>query len=381
MATRLMHAGGALSAVGLFLAFPSHPARAIPIGNPHTTSYQEGELLGRLLTAAFVAGLWLWMSWAVRRGKGWARVVSTVFFLLGAEPAVATLLEQRWASAVILTLATLAGMATILLLYQQDSSAFFASGRASAGYAPPPLMGGTAADYRMAAPEVIDQESESAPPQDQPTYPAALRRMWPAVAAVSAVAAAIVGAFITDVVVGIPKMATNTAGSTANVQVIVPAPVDAGGLLRDYSAENSPTFRSSIATARQHYLQVMHASAKDITIAIYSGAPAASGAGPVVTLVYIGVNSHTYSAKRGTAVDLIGGAAAQMTHVKAATLPGGPGDTTYACATGLAQGRTIAICGWSTDRSLGELIQTSPGGTISELGALMMKMRPDLVRN
>jgi hypothetical protein len=76
-----MYVGAVLSAVGLVLAFSSHTARAIPIGNPHTAAYQEGVVFGRLSFGAVAAGLWLWMSRAVRRAKRWARVVSVVFYV------------------------------------------------------------------------------------------------------------------------------------------------------------------------------------------------------------------------------------------------------------------------------------------------------------
>jgi hypothetical protein len=39
------------------------------------------------------------------------------------------------------------------------------------------------------------------------------------------------------------------------------------------------------------------------------------------------------------------------------------------------------VCGWSSDRCFGLLLQTSPDATISELAAAMTNMRPDLVRS
>ena len=387
VAVRLMYVGAVLSAVGLVLAFSSHTARAIPIGNPHTAAYQEGVVFGRLSFGAVAAGLWLWMSWAVRRAKRWARVVSVVFFLLGAEPTVASLLERRWVGAVILSLATLVGMAVVILLYQRESSPLLGDRLMSAGNESPPGYEpsaglGTQASHQAPAPDGIGQTLETVPFHGQPTSPAARPRVSSlAVIAVGVVAAAMVAAVIVDVVGGSPKAPTSRAGSTASIRVIVPAPAEAGGLQRDYAAENTPTFRSGIATVRQHYGQVMHATSANIAVAVYAGIPSGTaGAGPSVTLVYIGVNSPPDLPNKGTAVDLVGGAVARMSNVSATALRGGPGDTSNECATGVDQGQHVVVCGWSTDRSFGLLIQNSPGGTISELASAMMHMRPDLVR-
>ena len=52
--------------------------------------------------------------------------------------------EQHWVGAVILTLATLVGMATVILLYHRESSAFFANPPVLAAYQPPPGLGAPA---------------------------------------------------------------------------------------------------------------------------------------------------------------------------------------------------------------------------------------------
>jgi len=50
-------------------------------------------------------------------------------------------------------------------------------------------------------------------------------------------------------------------------------------------------------------------------------------------------------------------------------------------ASGVAQGRPVVACDWSTDRSLGLLLQVSPDATVRELVTVMKQMRPDLVRS
>ncbi len=53
------------------------------MGNPNSGAYGAGFVFGAILLAAFVTGMWLWMAWAVRRGKNRARIVSAVLFGLG----------------------------------------------------------------------------------------------------------------------------------------------------------------------------------------------------------------------------------------------------------------------------------------------------------
>src|SRR6266568_2842719 len=87
-AARLMYAGAVLGAIGmLYYGFSTSPARTpqiVSVGNPRSAAYSAGFVVGAILFAAIVAGLWLWMAWAIKRGKNWARVVSAILLGLGA---------------------------------------------------------------------------------------------------------------------------------------------------------------------------------------------------------------------------------------------------------------------------------------------------------
>jgi hypothetical protein len=76
-------------------------------------------------------GLWLWMAWAVKRGMGWARIMSSVLFGLSV---VFTLLSVTRGGLSISGIVTLAiGLGAIIQLWRADSTAFFQAHRRSVG--------------------------------------------------------------------------------------------------------------------------------------------------------------------------------------------------------------------------------------------------------
>lgn len=357
IAVRLMYAGAGFSAVGV-----ARLARILQIGEPRTVAYQVDEIIRSLVVAGCVAGLWLLMSWNIRRGREWARVLSAVFFGLGAPIAIAGLVAGGWVSAVILTLAALTGLSCVILLYQRESSTFFAPGHTLPGYDPAPGLGSVT--------------SYGTPPTHR-------RRILAIIAVSTAAVLLVTAAVVADGLTGRPGGPGRKALSTANIRVIVPAPATAGGLRQDYADEKTPTFRSALAALRHRYLlSPWRDIITSFTIALYTSAqPGTPRTETTVLLIYVGTNTRADVKDKGTATDLVGGAVAHMTDVRAISLPGGPGDTTYACASGVIQGRHAVVCGWVTDRSSGLLIQFTPNGTAGKLAAVMYKMRPDLVRS
>jgi hypothetical protein len=113
----------------------------------HTSALASG-ILGGIIAGA----LWLWMAWKTGAGRAWARVLSCVFFgfqclaLLGG---LFSLLSNG--AAVLGSVLSLAewgiGLAALILLWQPESSQFFAFaqqlrlgtvyGAAPPGYPPP----------------------------------------------------------------------------------------------------------------------------------------------------------------------------------------------------------------------------------------------------
>jgi hypothetical protein len=128
-AVRFIYGGAAGSAAVFLIA-------ALPfIGDLH------GRLLGHRVTATplsitlFVVffglvpvALWLWMAWAVGRGRSWARIVSTVLFVLatlGLLDALGSIGNFGVAQAIFAALTWLSGLAAVWMLWRPAASAFF----------------------------------------------------------------------------------------------------------------------------------------------------------------------------------------------------------------------------------------------------------------
>ncbi|HEY7323540.1 MAG TPA: hypothetical protein VH520_01840 [Streptosporangiaceae bacterium] len=88
-----------------------------------TGAYVGGAVLGALVQV----GLWIWMLWMVRAGRSWARVLSTVFFGIMCLVFVFLLAAGTAAVKILITVYFLVALAALIMLYQRESSAFFAA--------------------------------------------------------------------------------------------------------------------------------------------------------------------------------------------------------------------------------------------------------------
>jgi hypothetical protein len=131
IAVTLMYVGAGLEILGFVLNL---------IASGQGSSSAGSSAFG----AAIGAGLWLWMAWANKAGKSWARIVSTVFFgidcllVLLVLVAVGTIVHVNSGigapTSGILVVAVLAalivwllGLVTIVLLWRRESSAYYAA--------------------------------------------------------------------------------------------------------------------------------------------------------------------------------------------------------------------------------------------------------------
>lgn len=133
-------------------------------------------------------GLWIWMAFANRAGRNWARITGTVFFGISCLSILGDLaffsLVHQWLGSVVFiligenALSWLVGLVTVILLWRAESSGFFRPQQMAAypyPYPYPPMPGygapGFAGPGSPAEPVTGD-----AVPQQQPADPWATPR-------------------------------------------------------------------------------------------------------------------------------------------------------------------------------------------------------------
>ena len=134
-AVRVMYVGLAASLLGIVVDMTTLSATRGEIlkRNPDFTQTQVNNTehleIGLFIAGGLIgAALWLWMAQSCRAGKGWARVVSTVFFgidtlsvLAGAASAVPGGGLTRVYGLVVWVI----GLVAIIFLWQRSSSDYF----------------------------------------------------------------------------------------------------------------------------------------------------------------------------------------------------------------------------------------------------------------
>jgi hypothetical protein len=138
MAVRFMYAGAAVSALSLVVSLVTigslHAAlrRAEPTFTASQIHTAEVATVGAAVFFGLVGiGLWIWMALANRAGRGWARIVATVFF--GLNTLFLLLGFARTAplgSRLVSILLWLIGLGAIIFLWRKDSSEYFGTARA-----------------------------------------------------------------------------------------------------------------------------------------------------------------------------------------------------------------------------------------------------------
>jgi hypothetical protein len=123
----LMYAGAAvtaLTAVVIILAAPRDGALHIgtlpPIAESHTR-----QVVRAALTGTFQCLVWLWMAWKNKRGRSWARVLSTVLFGLCCIATPLDLGTGALESRVLSVVIWLVALATTVQLWQRESGPFY----------------------------------------------------------------------------------------------------------------------------------------------------------------------------------------------------------------------------------------------------------------
>jgi hypothetical protein len=179
----LMIAGAVLAVVGpiVTIAQKSTLRNQIISKNPGFSTDQINTAVNVAVGAAVAGavigiGLWLWMAFANRAGKNYARITSTVFFGLETLSVLAGLalsagstgsVKTSGASVVVGVVTWLVGLVTIVLLWNKQSSNYFKPQQAY-GYGYPQQP----AQYPYpAAPPMQQQPPYDAPQQQPPSDP------------------------------------------------------------------------------------------------------------------------------------------------------------------------------------------------------------------
>jgi hypothetical protein len=129
-AVQLMYGGAVGTAVQLIAALVfigDLNAYHLTVLGHHLNTAQVGHLRPLIVTLVIVVGLiliglWLWMARAVRCGRRWARVLSTVLFGLATLELTG---NQGVAQLLLAMLTWLTGLAAVWQLWRPASAAFF----------------------------------------------------------------------------------------------------------------------------------------------------------------------------------------------------------------------------------------------------------------
>jgi hypothetical protein len=132
-AVKLMYAGAAVSTVSLVISLVSISGTkdAIRKARPSLTAAQVNQLNTFIIALAVVSGvigvaLWLWMARANSQGRNWARIVSTVLFVLATLDMFGVLSQPKTVLGLVFpVLIWLVGLGAVILLWRRESSEFF----------------------------------------------------------------------------------------------------------------------------------------------------------------------------------------------------------------------------------------------------------------
>jgi len=132
-AVKLMYVGAAVSTVSLIISLASIGGTkdAIRKARPSLTATQVNQLNTFIIALAVVSGvigvaLWLWMARANGQGKNWARILSSVLFLLATVDLFGVLSQPKTALGFVFPVLTwLVGLGAVVLLWRKESTEFF----------------------------------------------------------------------------------------------------------------------------------------------------------------------------------------------------------------------------------------------------------------
>ena len=132
-AVRLMYAGAIISGISFILGLVTIGSvrHTLEKQNPTYSASKISSLVNAEIAIVVVAGvigvgLWLWMAWANKRGKNWARITGTVFFGLYTLDLVFVAARSASGISTVFAIVTwLVGLGATIMLWRRDSTAYF----------------------------------------------------------------------------------------------------------------------------------------------------------------------------------------------------------------------------------------------------------------
>lgn len=136
----LMLAGAVLTVLGTLFSFTQLDAARESAKRASDDVLSEDQLdtivtisfWGGVVVALISVGLWIWMAFANRSGKNWARITATVFFGLYSVSMIAAVVtlflpesEDSIVATIVNVLVWLIGLAATILLWNRQSGAYF----------------------------------------------------------------------------------------------------------------------------------------------------------------------------------------------------------------------------------------------------------------
>jgi hypothetical protein len=131
-AVKLMYAGAAITTVYTIVSILAIGTlkNELKRADHHLTASQLNTDARFYVTSSVVfgvitIGLWLWMAWANKEPRNWARIVATILFGLNTLYMLAIVAQTRSVVLILPVLIWLAGAGAVFLLWRAESSAFF----------------------------------------------------------------------------------------------------------------------------------------------------------------------------------------------------------------------------------------------------------------
>lgn len=138
LAVKLMQVGAVLSLLSALssLLFKSQIRSAVEKASAKSssplTSDQVNTAVNSAMVVAIIVGLigvalWLWMASANGKGKSWARILSTIFWVLSLLSLISSVVQGKTPalSLILAILTVVVGAYVLFLLYKKESSEFY----------------------------------------------------------------------------------------------------------------------------------------------------------------------------------------------------------------------------------------------------------------